>query len=517
MKIFTAAQIRAGDSYTIKNEPVESIDLMERAAGKCAQWIKKNYPDAPLHIFCGVGNNGGDGLALTRILQDMGSDAHAYVVMYSEKFSPDCQINRDRLEHSFGARIQSLYQPEDFPEIPENAILVDALFGTGLNRPLEGLAHDVVSRINSLTNAVISIDMPSGLQAENNETCSIIVSATHTLSFQFYKLAFLFPENACYTGEVHILPIGIHPDYIRDAASPYQISTKNVIQAIFKKRSSFSHKGTYGHALIAAGSYGKMGAAVLATSATLHSGAGLVTAYVPGCGYTIMQITVPEAMCLCGEGKDYLATLEIALKPFAAIGVGPGIDTHSETRQFLKSILRKASQPLVLDADALNIISRDPSLFTLLPRGTVLTPHPKEFERLFGKTTNSYERLQLQIQKSKELQIILLLKGHHTCITSPEGRVWFNSTGNAGMATGGSGDVLTGIIAGLLAQGYTPEKAAVLGTWLHGTAGDIAAEESSQESLTASDIIHHLGAAFKEGKRIAQQSSPFFEVEESHR
>ncbi len=502
MKIFTAAQIREGDSYTIRNEPIDSIDLMERAAGKCAQWIKKNYPDAPFfYIFCGVGNNGGDGLALTRILQDLQLEAHAYIVMYSEKLSADCQINRDRLEHSFGARIHDIYQPEDFPEIPADAVIVDALFGTGLNRPLKGLVHDMVSKINSLTNTVVSIDMPSGLQAEDNTDRSNIVKATHTLSFEFYKLSFLFSENAGYTGEIHILPIGIHPDYIKDTSSPFQFSTQDIVQTILKKRDPFSHKGTYGHALIAAGSYGKIGAAVLATKAALHSGAGLVTAHVPACGYTIMQTAAPEAMCLCSGGKDYLSALEMELKPYTAIGIGPGIDTHQETRQFLKSILKKASQSLVLDADALNIISKEAALFNHLPEGAILTPHPKEFERLFGKTTNGYERLQLQIQKSKEWRIFILLKGHRTCITSPEGQVWFNTTGNAGMATGGSGDVLTGILTGLLAQGYPPGQAAVLGAWLHGKAGDIGASKASQESLTASDIIHGLGAAFKEVRK----------------
>lgn len=499
MKVFTASQIRAGDAYTIEKEPVKSIDLMERAANRCAVWIREQYPEkTSFHIFCGTGNNGGDGLALTRILQNSGLNAHAYIILYSAHFSPDCSMNRKRLEHSFGSRIHAVYSGKDLPDLPSEALIVDALFGTGLNRPLKGLPKDIVNKINTFTNDIVAIDMPSGLQAEQNTPGTAVVKATHTLSFEFYKLAFLFPENAVYTGKVHLLPIGIHPEYISKTPTPFRLITKEYVKHILIRRNAFSHKGNYGHALIIAGSYGKMGAAVLATKATLRAGAGLVTSNIPRCGYSIMQTAVPEAMCICDKAEDYLARFEGDPDVYNAIGTGPGIGTRPETADFLKSLLSRSSHPLILDADALNLISKDNRLLALIPKGSVLTPHPGEFKRLFGETVSSYQRLQLQLEKSRALDVTILLKGHHTCITTPSGQAWFNTTGNAGMATGGSGDVLTGLLTGLLAQSYTPDQAAILGTWLHGAAGDIGAKAASMESLTASDLVRHMGAAFQD-------------------
>lgn len=498
MKIFTAQQIRDGDAYTIQHEPVKSIDLMERAAGKCVQWIKAHYsPSTPFYIFCGTGNNGGDGLAVARILREAGYNVHVYIVLYSERFSEDCTTNRKRLEHLFGSCLFSIHTMNDFPALPENAILVDALFGTGLSRPLKGLSAEVVNRINDHTQQVISIDMPSGLKADEASEGYPVVQATHTLSFQFYKLAFLMPDNEKFIGKVHILPIGIHRDYIKNTPAPYQYVDEKIIRSMLKKRQAFSHKGNYGHVLLMAGSFGKMGACVLANKAAVRSGAGLVTCFIPACGYLIMQTAIPEVMCLCDKEEDCLSEIPEKPEQYSAIGIGPGIGQHQKTVDALKKLLSVIKKPMVLDADALNIMGKHKALLKEIPPHSLLTPHPREFERLFGKTKNSFERLTLQLKKSKEHNLYILLKGHRTCITSPDGQVFFNSMGNAGMATGGSGDVLTGLLTGLLAQGYKTGETAVLGAFLHGFAGDLAAADLSEESLIASDIIAYFGKAYK--------------------
>ncbi len=497
MKVFTAVQIRAADAFTIKHEPISSIDLMERAANKCAEWLLENAEEEQaFYIFCGTGNNGGDGLALARILQNYGRKIQAYIVRYSPKYSEDCLVNKKRLEQSAADKLHYIDSREDWPEIPGDALIIDALFGTGLNRPLDGFAKEIVQAINDLPNEVVAVDMPSGLQAEENRGNATIVKATHTLSFECYKLAFLLPEQANTAGHVHILPIGLHKEYLQQTKTPYHLTTKHFVKEHLIKRNDFSHKGTFGHALIIAGSHGKTGAAVLATRAALRSGAGLVSAYVPKSSYLIMQISVPEAMCFLDVESDYLSYLHPDIKNYHAIGIGPGLGKHEETQRFLYTLLKSKTKPLVIDADALNLISQDQSLYEHIPKNAILTPHPKEFERLFGRAASTYERLNLQIEKSKAMQVTIVLKGHHTCITTPDGAVWFNTTGNAGMATGGSGDVLTGLLTGLLAQGYAPAIAAVVGVWLHGQAGDLALDSTSKESLIATDLIKNLGRAF---------------------
>lgn len=497
MKIFTAQQIREGDAYTIAHEPVSSIDLMERAASACVDWIRNNFQETvPFYIFCGTGNNGGDGLAIARLLGEAGYQKHTFIVFSSDHFSTDCEANKHRLEHAYDAHLAAIHSEKDFPDLPTDAVVVDALFGTGLNRPLNGLAAKTVTWMNSLKNEVISIDLPSGLMADESSIKGEVVKAAHTLSFQFQKLAFLMPENAAFCGQVHILSINIHEDYIKNTTASFFITDKSDIRSIYKPRKIFSHKGTYGHALLIAGSYGKIGAAVLSAKACLRSGVGLLACHIPKCGYEILQTAVPEAMCETDNNQIYWTKEPERYEQYAAFGIGPGIGKEADTVKALEKTLSGIKKPVVLDADALNIIGEKRLLKTVLTHA-LLTPHPKEFERLFGKTENDFERLHLQIAKSKEYHVYIILKGHYTCISTPEGKCYFNSTGNAGMATAGSGDTLTGILTGLLAQGYNPEEAAVLGVYLHGLAGDLAAENLSQESLIASDISDYLGDAFK--------------------
>ncbi len=375
--------------------------------------------------------------------------------------------------------------------------LIDALYGTGLNRPLQDLAAQLVQHINKATGVVVSIDVPSGMLTDASSKDYVRVHATHTLSFQHYKTCFLLPENEAATGTLHLLNIGLDPVFATQEPSAYTLLDDHLLKSIYRPRNKFAHKGNFGHALLLAGSFGKMGAAVLCAQACLRAGVGLLTVHVPALGVDILQNSVPEAMVATGA----IAVLD----RYASIGIGPGLGTEADAMELLRDVLNKkgavkdlpTSPAFVLDADALNILSEHPELLEQLPAHSILTPHPKEFERLFGKSANDFEKIQLAQQKATELKCCIILKGHHTFIASPGNPSYFNSTGNAGMAKGGSGDVLTGLLTGLLAQGYSPLNACILGVYLHGMAGDLAAAAQSQEAMLASDIISHIGEAFR--------------------
>ncbi len=497
MKIFTAQQIRACDAYTIKASNIRSSELMERAAGKCAGWIKDNFSkDALFVVLCGTGNNGGDGLAITRLLNQRGYGVKAFVLNFGREMSEDCAANLQRLK-AMEKDIVSIVQPDTFiTDIPPHIVIVDAILGTGLSRPIEGWVAAFIQAINQLPNTKIAIDIPSGLTADLiPDADAAIFRADHTLSFQFYKRSFLHTEAGRYIGKVHLLDIGLDKTFINGTPTQYTIADAETIHGIYKPRDPFAHKGSYGHALIVAGSYGKIGAAVLSALAAIRSGAGMVTALIPRCGYTAMQSAVPEVMCLT-SGEEDIEAIENWDK-MDALGVGPGIGTESRQTVALTEFLDQYKKPLVVDADALNIIAKHPDLLAKLPKGSIITPHPKEFNRLFGDNTNSMIRLDHARIQAMRYNINIVMKGHHTVVVSTEGECMYNMTGNAGMATAGAGDVLTGILTGLLAQGYEPHDAAVLGVYLHGLAGDIAAKERSQESLIARDIIEYLGKAFQ--------------------
>ncbi|MFV0606708.1 MAG: NAD(P)H-hydrate dehydratase [Niabella sp.] len=496
MKLLNAAQIRQWDQYTIEYEPVSSIQLMERASKACTRWILQNMLANQFYIFCGKGNNGGDGLAIARLLKQAGKQCRVYVIQPELKGSDDFNANFEHLHQQRDVPITLLKSETEYPAVPQEAIIIDALFGTGLNRPLDGNIAALVKHINLCSSPVISIDIPSGMLSDESRANNTVIKATHTLTFQCLKLAFLLPENEPFIGQIHILDINLHPDYIETIDSNFQLINKAVCKSILKPRKLFAHKGNYGHALMMAGSYGKMGAAVLSTKACLTSGAGLVTAHVPECGVTILQTSVPEAMCSIDEHQHCLSHLPEDMKKYTSIGVGPGLGNSTETVQFIEKLIKQSTHPLVLDADALNIIAGHQSLLEHLPAGSILTPHPKEFERLFGGGLNDFQKIELAVKKSKELNIIVVLKGHHTFIATPNAGLWFNITGNPGMATGGSGDVLTGLITGLLAQGYTSAEAAITSVFLHGLSGDLAADTHSMEAMIASNIIEMMGKAF---------------------
>lgn len=497
MKIFSAEEIRLWDQYTIEHEPILSIDLMERAAAKCANWLLQQYPDAvSFVILCGKGNNGGDGLAIARILMENKYPVSIYILEFGHKGTEDFQTNLARLNKLSNHDIHFIQTAKNFPHLQQGQIIIDALFGSGLNRNLEGFTADLVQHINNGGNEIISIDIPSGLFVDRSSKDAISIHADHTLSFQCYKPAFLFAENEESVGEIHILDIGLHHDYYQSVVNQFELLDDAIIHTIYKPRKKFSHKGTYGHALLVAGSYGKIGAAILSAKACLRSGVGLLTSHIPACGYNILQTSVPEAMVTNDFNSSFLTKVEDDLTKYDSIGIGPGIGTAAETKMMLPEILNSYRNPLILDADALNIMARQKDLLKLIPAGSILTPHPKEFERLFGETHTDFDRVSLALQKARELNCIIVLKGHHTFIATPDGKGFFNSTGNPGMATAGSGDVLTGILTGLLAQGYSSAATAILGVYLHGSAGDIAAKQLSNEALIAGDIIETLGAAF---------------------
>lgn len=498
MKFFTCSQIAEIDQLTMTFEPIVSIDLMERASAQAADWILTNVDlNLPIYLFAGPGNNGGDALAVARILASAGLECTVFLSTFGREFKGDPATNWQRLLEKNKVSLNRINSEDDIPEIPSEIVLIDGLFGSGLNKPLDGLAAQIVQKINQSGAKVISIDIPSGLFGEDNSLNDLnkVIKANYTLTFQFPKLSFLFPENDRVVGDWIVLPIGLHHKAISQIQSDYNLLTKDFISGKIQKRDKFSHKGSYGHALLISGSYGKMGASVLASKACLRAGVGLLTSHIPKQGYQIIQNSVPEAMASIDSSETVFSEVP-DLSPYSAIGVGPGLDTKPETQLALKALLQAKPSRLVVDADALNILSENKDWLQLLFENAILTPHPKEFERLAGSSANSFQRLQLQLRFSAEYKVIVVLKGAHSCITLPDGRVFFNSTGNPGMATAGSGDVLTGIILGLLAQKYSPEDATLIGVYLHGLAGDLAALKRGEQALIASDIVEQLGSTF---------------------
>jgi ADP-dependent NAD(P)H-hydrate dehydratase / NAD(P)H-hydrate epimerase len=500
MKILAVEQIREADAYTIKNEPISDIDLMERAATVCFSWLIEYIPiEKKIMVFCGTGNNGGDGLAIARLLQIKGYQTAVFISGNPENRTNNFKINYERLLATEGCKISMLTDQGPLPSIDkENDIIIDTLFGSGLTREISGFPAMIISHINNSKAVVISIDVPSGLLCDSTsiaEKGSAIIHTDYTLTFAPPKLAFFFPENDQFVGDWQLLDIGIMQDFIDRTDTNNYILEKDYFRKILKPRKKYSHKGNYGHALLICGSLGKMGAAVLSAKACIHSGPGLVTIHIPRSGNTILQSSVPEVMLDIDDDDSIFSTLP-DLTSYNAIAVGPGIGTESQTRQALKLLIQNSGSPLIIDADAINILGENKTWLSFVPKASIYTPHPKEFERLAGKAMNDYERNQKQRDFSVKYGVYVILKGAHTAITTPGGQCYFNPTGNPGMATGGSGDVLTGILAGIMAQGYSSLESCLLGVYLHGLAGDLAAKEHGVESLTATDIIDYLGKSF---------------------
>ena len=503
IKIFTTDKVKELDQYTIQHEPISPIDLVERAATAFTHEFCRHYSKHyRVVVFAGQGNNGADALAIARLLHEESYRVETFLFNPTEHLSSECEENKRRLLATERAEFTEVTRGEfPVPELDGRDVVIDGLFGSGLNRPLVGGFAAVVGYVNQSEAAVVSIDIPSGLFGEDNRKniSDAIIQADLTLTFGFPKLAFLLPENAAYVGEWRTLDIGIHPDAIEQTPTPYQMVEEEDISTLLKPRPPFAHKGTFGHALLLAGSKGKMGAALLAARACLRSGAGLLTAHIPARGELAFQTAFPEAMLSLDASADFLTSVP-ELGNYSAIGMGPGVGQHMETAAAIERALTASPKPVVVDADAINIMAANKELFGKLPPRSILTPHPKEFDRIAGESQNGFDRLARARSFAAEHKLCVVLKGAYTAICSPAGNVYFNSTGNPGMATAGSGDALTGVILGLLAQGYAPETAAVIGVFLHGAAGDLAAAARSEEAMIASDIIDELGVAFKQVK-----------------
>ena len=500
MKIFFTNETKKLDEYTIEHEPVSSIDLMERAASSVTFEIMSRWQrNTRVVVFAGPGNNGGDALAVARMLIEEGYKLETYLFNPFQKLSPDCSKNKDRLKDIEGIHLTEVIKGDFLPpRLDTQTLVIDGLFGSGLRTSLTGGFASVVQYINSSKAQVVSIDLPSGLFGEDNSEnySRNIIRATLTLTFQYPKLAFMLPENAEYVGEWKVIDIDIHPEIIEATPANFYYLETDEIAPLIKKRPKFAHKNNFGHTLIIAGSKGMMGAAVLATKAALHTGAGLVSVHSAQCGYAVLQSAVPEAMFLSDTSQTHITEINIQ-KHYTTFGIGPGIGRNEETARAIEALFRQMRHPVVLDADAINMAATHPNWLSQLPANSILTPHIREFDRLFGQHDNMLERLKKATEMAKRYRLIIILKGANTAIVTPKEKVYFNSTGNPGMATAGSGDVLTGILSGLLSQGYLPHEAAVIGVFIHGLAGDIAAEEQSQEYITAGDIINHLGKAYK--------------------
>jgi NAD(P)H-hydrate epimerase len=494
VKIFSAPQIKAWDAYTIQKESIRSIELMERAAVACFVWITEQFDhDSSFILFCGRGNNGGDGMAIARLLHEHNYKVTVYVAGLSQG-SKDFEENLSKFRE-ISEQIEFINSEEDFPPL-SNAIVIDALFGTGLNKKPAGIYPILIDYINQKAGKVISIDVPSGMYIDNTSQGNKIIKSNFTLTFQNEKLAFLMPENAVFNEQIKFLDINLSKEYEKNEKSLYELVDGPLVKKIYKPRKAFSHKGDYGHACLIAGSYGMMGAAVLGATACIRSGVGKMTCFIPKTGYTIMQISIPEAMCKI-SGRKHLEEIQ-DIVDFDVLAIGPGIGIIPSHSKLLKSIFKKFKKPVVIDADALNVLSQNLSLYKKIPAGSILTPHPKEFERLFGKTLSDFHTINLALKKAAEFRIYIVLKGHHTFIATPSGKGYFNSTGNSGMATGGAGDVLTGVITGLLTQKYNSLEACLMGVYLHGLAGDLASRSLTQEAMKAGDIIDYLPEAYKE-------------------
>ena len=500
MKIFTSAQIKELDKYTIENEPISSLNLMERAAQTMTRVITELWgATTPVVVFAGPGNNGGDALAVARLMAEQGYQVVAYLFNISGHLSPDCATNKKKLEESKCLRqFVEVTQEFDPPVLNEQTLVIDGLFGSGLNKPLAGGFASLVKYINASPSQVASIDMPSGLMTEDNtyNVRANTIKATRTFTLQQPKLACLFAENQEFVGQLHVLDIRLSQEGINKIDAQYTITEEDDIRSLLLRRNSFAHKGQMGNALLIAGCYGMAGAAILATKACLRAGAGKVTINSPKRNIPILQIAVPEAVVQIGSEETIFAEA-VETEDFQALGIGPGLGQSEQTAIALITQLRRSQCPIVADADALNILGNHRAWMQQLPKGIILTPHPKELDRMESHSADSYERLMKARNMAERLQGFVIVKGHYTAICMPDGHILFNPTGNAGMATAGSGDVLTGIITGLLARGYKSQDACIVSVYLHGLAGDLAAQDLGEESLTASDLINYLPKAFK--------------------
>ena len=501
MKIFSSKDIKDLDAATCEAQGSDALTLMERAANAVAKEVSARFlPSRRIVVVAGPGNNGGDALAVARILAEMGySNVEVYLFNVRGQLSDDCEAQKAKLfeavEKVKFTEVTTTFIP---PVLSQDDVIIDGLFGVGLRDPLSGGFAAVARLINDSGAYIISIDIPSGLAGEWNANSRFhdMVHANLTLTFQFPKLSFFFPEHAHILGERKVLDIGIDRAAMKKLPTGWLLIESRTIRSLLRPRNPFTGKRDYGSVMLFAGSLGMMGAAVLCAKASLKCGAGLATVHAPRTGLTILQTAVPEAMFEPDRNERVISDMSLH-HTHQAVAIGPGIGTNDLTVNALEQLLKVCQSPLVLDADALNCIVKRPALLSMLPPLTVITPHIGEFDRLFGEHTSSEQRLKKAIEVAQHYNIVIVLKSHYTMIVRPTGKVYFNSSGNPGMATAGAGDVLTGVIAGFLAQGLQPENAATLAVFIHGLAGDIASQEIGEYGVVASDIADRLGRAIK--------------------
>ncbi|WP_347374679.1 NAD(P)H-hydrate dehydratase [Aequorivita sp. Q41] len=499
MKIFSSEQLYEADTITIENQNSTSEALVERAGTQVFNWLHQRLrgAQAPIRVFCGIGNNGGDGLVVGRLLIAHGYNVTIYIVNCSDKRSKNFLLNYDKIKNITKNWPHLMKGETDFPAINPDDIIVDAIFGIGLNRCPDGWVKKLIQHINVSKTFKLAIDIPSGLFPNSAvKDKEAILKANYTLTFQTPKLAFFLPETAPYISNFDILDIGLDRTFLNTTEALAQLISKIEAQRFYQAREKFGHKGTYGHTLIVAGSYGKIGAAVLSATAAFRIGAGMVTSFTPKCGYTILQTAIPEAMVITDPQEEFISAISIDFKP-SAIAVGMGIGKNPATVEALKNLFKTQNVPFVIDADALNSISEDKEVLTLLPKHSILTPHPGELKRLIGEWQDDYEKLEKTKEFSKKHEVVVVIKGAYSIIVYGE-KLYINTSGNPGMATAGSGDALSGVIVGLLSQGYDPLLASVFGVYMHGSAGDIALSKMGYEAIMAGDIIDNLAGAYLE-------------------
>ncbi|HEY4324590.1 MAG TPA: NAD(P)H-hydrate dehydratase [Mucilaginibacter sp.] len=493
LPLLTSSQIREADAYTIAHEPIASIDLMERASKAFVGWFFNRFSDKrqSISIYCGTGNNGGDGLAIARML-----DSHQYksvnvkIARFSDKSTDDFNINLKRLQET-SVPTYEIGHGDSFPS-EDSEVIIGAILGTGLNKPLDGDFKRLVDYINSLQKTVVSVDVPTGFLTDGEVSAdAIALKSDLVITFQQPKINFLLPESAPYIKCWEALNIGINEKFIQSLDSPYQLIEEKDIQRMLKPRYRFSNKGSYGHALVVAGEPETMGAALLCASACVYAGSGLTSACVPASGLTALNCYMPEIMAVVRQGFELP---KIELEKFDTIGIGPGLGKGEEALNLFIDILKSYKKPIVVDADALNLLAAHKELLGQVPPNSILTPHMKEFDRLFGDHKDWWQRIQTSIKKTKELKLYILLKNDYTLIITPQGKVYFNSTSNAAMAVGGMGDVLTGIVTALLSQQYTAEEACIIGAYVHGKAGDELALPNRMHVVLPSQVAGRLPA-----------------------
>ena len=495
------------DARTIEHEPIKSIDLMERAANAlCAEIRMISTSETPLKVFAGPGNNGGDALAVARILAADGYEIEVFLFNTGGHLSVDCTENKERLEKNCpNVVFHEITSQFEMPNLSKDDLVIDGLFGTGLNKSLNGGFALLVKFINRSESRVVSIDIPSGLMCEDNSynIHAHIIQADYTFTMQSLKPAFMMADNQVYVGKVKVLDIGLKEDELHPEDITYSLDESQDMQALLKHRNSFGNKGTFGHGLLIAGCYGMAGAAIFASRACMKSGIGKLTLHTPKVNNTILQSSVPEVV-LHHDDENYYFTSPVKMDDFDALAIGPGLGEKKDTAVAFIEQISHTQKPIVIDADGLNILADHKGWIQQIPKDSILTPHPKEFMRLFGNSLSCFDMLNQAREQAEHQQIYIILKGHRTSICCPNGHIFFNMTGNSGMATAGTGDALTGILLSLLSQGYKPEEACRLGVYLHGLAGDIAADELTEEGMTVNDLIYNIPYAIKDLKQQKQ-------------